>query len=345
MTHITYQEIMKPEIKLSFIIPIYNVENYLRACVESILPHIDNRCEIILVDDGATDSSPAICDEYKERSDQVVVIHKPNGGLASARNAGLEICKGEYVAFVDSDDRIHSESIATVLKWIESGGADLCFMQAEKFYPGGKAVDLGDCISEAGIKGKTKGEVLKYIASRPKFPGSSCTKIYRRSFLKDNDLHFPYENIQSEDLGFVRDCVMKAESYDAIDAPYYEYRQQRMGSITDKGSKRSVEGLLIFIEDTISLYSERKKAIAPYGKYALSFGAYEYGVLVYNCALTNTVRSDLINRVRDCKWITNYSVSLKQNIVKYIVSALGISRGGKVLAFIYKARNRKRVSG
>ena len=326
--------------KLSFVIPIYNVEKYLAECVDSILPYLDDQCEVILVDDGAKDSSPGICDRYKDTNSRVVVIHKENGGLASARNAGLKQCRGDYVAFIDADDRVAPGSIVEILKWIDEGGADICFMQAEKFYPTGERIDLGDCIHREGIDGKDKDTILNYIATRPKFPGSSCTKIYRRSFLEKNDLHFPYENIQSEDLGFVRDSIMKAESYDALDCPFYEYRQQRQGSITNTVSERSIKGLLTFIEETIEAYSKNKSPQGIHDKYALSFAAYEYGVLLLNYSGLKSMSDDLKKRVRAAKWILNYSISGKEKTIKSMVSLLGVGCASKVLSSMYRLKKR-----
>lgn len=92
--------------KLSFIVPIYNVEDYLLDCCKSILNQVDSTCEVLLVDDGSTDRSSQIADDIAREHDRVTVIHKENGGLASARNTGLDAASGDYVAFVDSDDLI-----------------------------------------------------------------------------------------------------------------------------------------------------------------------------------------------------------------------------------------------
>ena len=94
---------------ISVIVPVYNVERYIRQCVESILEQTYADLEIILVDDGSTDGSGSICDEYKLKDNRVVVIHKCNGGLSEARNAGLDIARGEYIGFVDSDDYIEPD--------------------------------------------------------------------------------------------------------------------------------------------------------------------------------------------------------------------------------------------
>ena len=95
--------------KLSIIVPVYNVEPYLRRCIDSILAQTFTDFELILVDDGSPDNCPAICDEYAEKDPRIVVIHKQNGGLSDARNAGLDIARGEYIGFVDSDDYIDAE--------------------------------------------------------------------------------------------------------------------------------------------------------------------------------------------------------------------------------------------
>ncbi len=326
---------------LSIIVPVYNVESYLQECIDSISSQINDFCEIILVDDGSTDNSGFLCDAIKEKDNNIVVIHKENGGLASARNTGLELARGGYVVFIDSDDRIAADCIKNILEWIDLGGADVCFMQAVKFWEDGTKYDLGDCISREFIKGKSKQEVLKYISTRPKFPGSSCTKIYRKSFLNEHGLRFPLENIQSEDLGFVRDCIMKANSFDCLDIPYYEYRQNRLGSITNTVSRRGIDGLLIFIEDTINGYSINKEPIEPYGKYALSFAAYEYGVLMLNCVNQSIYGDDTLKKINMYKWVLNYSVSNKQKVVKMIVKLFGVKVGSKIIQTLYKIRKIK----
>ena len=91
---------------VSVIIPVYNVEHYLCQCIDSVLAQTYTNLEIILVDDGSPDGCPQICDEYAAKDKRIVVIHKGNGGLSDARNAGLNICKGEYIYFIDSDDII-----------------------------------------------------------------------------------------------------------------------------------------------------------------------------------------------------------------------------------------------
>lgn len=331
--------------KLSFIIPIYNVEEYLEECFYSIFSQMNNDCEIILVDDGSLDSSSQMCDKYAYLHDNIQVIHKKNGGLASARNAGLEVATGDYISFIDSDDRISPSSVQAILSWIDEGGADLCFMKGIKFYPSGVQEDFHDSISRDGIQGKNKDEILKYLATRPKFPGSSCTKIYRSNFLKDNNLHFPYINRQSEDLGFVRDCIIYANQYDALDIPFYEYRRDRDGSITNTASYRSVLGLITFISETIDNYSESQKPINPYGKYALCFAAYEFGVLLFNYANSDKeVKSLYKDRIEKIKWVVKYSSTKRQAMIKMLVNLFGLEKSSRMISAVYRTKNSIKTS-
>ena len=105
---------------ISVIVPIYNVEKYLRKCVNSILNQTYMNLEVILVDDGSTDNSPAICDEYAKEDDRVIVVHKANGGLSSSRNAGLDICRGSYIGFVDGDDYIEPNMYQDLLRAVQN---------------------------------------------------------------------------------------------------------------------------------------------------------------------------------------------------------------------------------
>ena len=110
---------------VSIIVPVYNVERYLSFCMESLLSQTYDNIEIILVDDGATDSSPDLCDRYAAEDKRVLVVHKPNGGLSSARNAGLDVAKGAYIAFVDSDDYVDPRFIEVLHNAIASSDADM----------------------------------------------------------------------------------------------------------------------------------------------------------------------------------------------------------------------------
>lgn len=329
--------------KLSFVIPIYNVSSYLFECYYSIYNQINDKCEIILVDDGSTDNSGFMCDELCEKNENTIVIHKKNGGLASARNAGLCEATGVYICFVDADDKIADSCVDKILNAIDTNDFDLCFMKGIKFYPNGYSEDLGDEIDSKYIIDKNKNDILSYLSSRPKFSGSSCTKIYRREFLNKNMLEFPHDNRQSEDLGFVRDCILKAKKYYSIDCPFYEYRQNRMGSISNGATIRGVDGVLKFIEETIGEHSSNKKAVSLYDSCALSFAAYEYYIALLNYSLLRETdeNSILYNKIVKYKWIVKYTKSNRFKKIKYFIFFFGIKNTLKVLSFYYRNKKTK----
>ena len=123
----------EPDKLVSVIIPVYKVENYLPMCVDSVLNQSYRNLEVILVDDGSPDDCPAICDEYAKKDKRIRVIHQKNAGLSMARNAGLDICTGDYITFVDSDDALHVAFVARLLAACEENGAEIAvgdFMKA-----------------------------------------------------------------------------------------------------------------------------------------------------------------------------------------------------------------------
>ncbi len=315
----------KYEILLSFILPVYNVEKYLRECIESILQQITDECEIILVNDGSTDSSGDICKQFAERDMRVHVVNKENGGLSSARNAGIEVAEGEYVTFVDSDDKVFLNSISDILTWIKSEKTDLCFLKAVKLYPDGSQKDLGEEIDSSQLRYKSRKEAIQYLASRSKYPGSAWAKLYRREFLISNNLHFPYDRRYSEDLGYMRDCILCARSFDALDIPFYKYRQNRQGSITNKVTSKNFYDLLKFIIESVNKLTVHKKAKNFTSKSVMAFVAYEYSVLLYLYQfLSKKDKNEALKRMKEYDWVLKYAGSKKIKIISYFCSIFGL---------------------
>ena len=193
---------------LSFIIPVYNVEDYLKKCINSILEQGGTDCEVILVDDGSTDESGLICDDFSEKNTNVRVLHQKNSGHSAARNAGLKMAVGKYVSFIDSDDYIGLDCVKEILNWIKTADADICFMEGYKLFPDGTTESLGDEIDRSHISGRSQEEVFQHLATRPKYPGSACTKLFRREFLMENDLKFPIDLTHAEDLTLCLNCFL-----------------------------------------------------------------------------------------------------------------------------------------
>lgn len=324
---------------ISFIIPVYNVENYLKECVDSILCQLTDECEIILVDDGATDSSGSICDGYASVDSKVKVVHQKNGGLAAARNTGLSHANGEYIAFVDSDDYLAHDCVSEILRWISSGGADICFMRAMKFFPDGKQQLLDDEMDVKQLK-TSKGNAIKYLSERSKYPGSPCTKVFKHSLLEKNNLRFPDDRRVSEDLGFVLQCILRAESYDALPINYYYYRQAREGSITNKVTYKSFLGLKSFVKESTDCLTVNKVPKGDIERYAMSFVAYEFSIMVWQYThVTKENQKEAIEFLKEYNWVLDYSVTKKTRLIKVLYKCLGITSCANILEFYMRHRS------
>ena len=161
----------------SIIIPVYNVEKYLNECVDSVLNQKNVDYEIILVDDGSTDNSGQICDEYVKNHSNISVIHKQNGGASDARNIGIEEAEGDYILFIDSDDKIEKNSLSKINEVIiNQKFPDIVMLEVYKYFDNnGTIISLSDGVNEDIdiLKGK---KLFEYLSNLPKYPASPCSK-------------------------------------------------------------------------------------------------------------------------------------------------------------------------
>ena len=161
--------------RTSIIIPVYMVEQTLDRCVASIVSQTDDSVEIILVDDGSPDGCPAMCDAWKERDGRVTVIHKENGGLSSARNAGIERARGEYLMFVDSDDYLEPDTVMMLTRMMRDNAEwDILEFPISR-------IDNGERILLFAPGNRTYRDMESYwLAERAYAHAYACNKIYRR---------------------------------------------------------------------------------------------------------------------------------------------------------------------
>ena len=207
--------------KVSVVIPVYKVEPYLRRCVDSVLAQTLSDLEIILVDDGSPDHCPEICDEYALTHQNIQVIHKTNGGLASARNAGMRIAQGEYILFVDSDDWIDPEMAEELVAVAEQHRVD--FVRFRPMYAGWPQYEDGTLCDFGTENGLHEGLYQKQDIVKEIYPRFFVTpqmtlgvivaawrSLYRRRFLEENRLCFDKEVRYSEDTIFSAKVVAAA---------------------------------------------------------------------------------------------------------------------------------------
>ena len=205
-------EIIGKNPQISVIVPVYKVEPYLRQCLDSILAQTHGNLEIILVDDGSPDSCPAICDEYAKKDPRIIVIHKENGGLGSARNAGLDACHGEYIGFVDSDDWIEPDMYGVMLGRLIETGCDMASCSSNN----NRRKDI--------LEGK---EIHKeFISFKNIIREVAWDKLYRREIW--DGLRFP-EGMIFEDTYIITDVLSRCKSVVLTEGRFYHYRLRTNG--------------------------------------------------------------------------------------------------------------------
>ena len=218
-------EIKKP--KVSVIVPVYNTEQYLVQCLNSICGQSLSEIEVIVIDDGSTDNSSLICDSFAERDSRFKIIHKNNEGLSAARNCGIDIARADYIMFVDSDDYVSPNFCEVPYKIMEKTGADITIFQFMKY--GGKRAFT----KSFPIEGITpKKDVLTWLWRYTW--AAAWNKIYRKSLF--DGIKYPVGHLYEDDA-ITHRIVYKADSIFISNECLYYYRNSRTGSITNTKSK------------------------------------------------------------------------------------------------------------
>lgn len=219
---------------VSIIIPVYNVQDYLARCVDSVLTQTYTDLEIILVDDGSIDISGDICDEYALHNARVRVIHKENGGLSDARNAGLDVARGNYVAFIDADDYVHPSFVELLLKTINETGAQIAVSTWQELKDGDKPRKVKTKRPRCTIL--TQEEAISSVFYQKKLNHSSCSRIFETQLF--NNLRFP-EGMLYEDLAIIYPLLCKVEKVALINTPMYYYMHRQGSIITTMSLRRT----------------------------------------------------------------------------------------------------------
>lgn len=296
--------------KVSIIVPIYNVEKYLPKCIESILNQTYKDLELILVDDGSPDNSPKICDEYAQKDDRVIVIHKPNGGVSSARNAGLDIATGQYIGFVDPDDYIASDMYELMIKELEIWGANMSICGYDYMSENGK-VGRSYLVSENELLTQKQ-----FMSMQFDMPPTVRHGVVNKLFTADIfiGIRFPEDLHSSEDVYVLTESAKKINKAVFIHQPLYK-NLVRNGSATHGGL--NIEDLAASFHahekmhrDAISLYPDLKS-------HSLAF-LMDVCLLKYNEAKQKVVMLDSEQK----KQVEEHLKYMRKFIKKYAISAI-----------------------
>lgn len=242
------------KIAISVVVPVYNVEDYVKRCLDSLVMQTMTAIEVLVVDDGSTDGSGAICDEYAARYDTIRVMHKPNGGLSDARNYGLAHATGEYVFFLDSDDYLKPDSCEVMLGETGAGDVDMVIGRIELIRPSA-AMQRFEAIAArlACHRVYTGKEYLIGCLSGGALRVEVGRSLYRRAFLQQNDLHFQ-KGIMHEDEEFTPRALLAAQKVVLSDQSFYFYDNTRGGSIMNNVAVRSKR-----YADRVKIYNQQRE--------------------------------------------------------------------------------------
>lgn len=244
---------------ISIIIPVYNVEMYLDRCIESVINQTYRNLQIILVDDGSTDTSGRLCDSYADDDNRIRVIHKDNGGLSDARNVGIDVATGNYIMFVDSDDWIREDCVEILAKALQYSKKKISvceYLKTNKWKISevSKEIDVVDFVEEWTIE-----EAYRHLFLYKKIDNSACAKLYERSLFRE--IRFPVGKLY-EDQFTIYKLFHVAQGIVYVDQKMYFY-YNRPGSIQNENftlrkmdELEAAKGCVNFIMDYYPQLSE-----------------------------------------------------------------------------------------
>lgn len=268
---------------VSIIIPVYNVEQYLNRCVESAINQTYNNLEIILVDDGSPDNCPQICDDWAKKDNRIKVIHKENGGLSSARNAGINNMTGEYVYFIDSDDEINPSTIEQMFKVAKEDNCDMVmgryFRIFENEKDAGTQPEFTDEIKYFDEDGFWNYYYLCYTEKKSEIAVNmiiSCNKLIKSSVF--DDLLFDIGK-KHEDEFIIHKMVSRCKKIAFIDTYFYSYYQVENSIMQTKQFNPSLDAYEAYC-DRIEHFSNSSKDYTG-NAFVRAFGGFSFNILNY----------------------------------------------------------------
>ena len=244
---------LKKEIDISVIVPMYNVEEFLPRCIDSIINQTHKNIEIILVDDGSPDRSGEIAEEYAEKDERIKVIHQENRWLGGARNSGMRIATGKYVLFVDSDDYIRLDMCELLFNKIEKDNVDLVFFDLYGVDENENIVSTGSLPFEPDriYKNNDAKEILYPLIISSHSLNSAVMKIYNRDFLINNNLFFDESVRYAEDYVFCLDLFPCVNSFSYFNKALYYYVENQSSIMHARDE--------MIVDKFITLYEYRER--------------------------------------------------------------------------------------
>lgn len=312
----------------SIIIPVYNVENYLKKCLKSILIQSYKNYEIILVDDGSTDLSGEICDSYALKYDNIRVYHQKNQGQSAARNLAVQKAHGEYLWFVDADDVILIENALEQLSlkiaekpdvisfgWKEADSIEKFMESEDRFNFDGDEQEAytGQAYLKSSLKEKKLYQWYPWVY------------LYKRSYWQDKKFEFPTGK-KFEDVKLIYRTLLEASTVKKHKEVLYGYSINRKGSTTTAINVNTlIDGMVVIAENINEIEANPKIDEDLKCQLANNFSCTYFALIILSTKLSKNIRREFLNVAQRYYWVTNYTTQIPQKMVKIAMDILGIS--------------------
>ena len=323
--------------QFSFIIPVYNVEKYIKECLDSILIQTYKNFEVILINDGSTDNSGILCDEYAKLDNRVKVIHTKNGGLSKARNVGLEEATGKYIIFLDSDDYWVSNELHKIAQKCDDNKLDILAYNYEIYDEVNSKVSVKSGIDFQDINNEIMNgeQYLKSVISKnPLYGWYSWLYVIKRDIFTKFKLKFK-PGIKYEDVDLTYRIILSASRVMFIDKVILRYRTKRMGAITNitniNTEKHKLEVIKNNIKKVQNLPIDDELKLLICNNFSCMF--YSSLILYYDIN-DKRYRSELMLELKKSLWVCKYTTNIAQKNIYYLINILGI----KVVSYILHIR-------
>ncbi|MEG0307066.1 MAG: glycosyltransferase [Clostridium sp.] len=329
---------MKP--KISVIVPIYNVEQYLSKCIDSLINQSLKCIEIILIDDGSTDESGVIADEYSRIDNRIVVIHQENSGQGVARNKGIDIAAGEYIGFVDSDDWIDSDMYEKLYYLAISNCADIGVCSRKIYDENGVIGSIRYVEEEEVIE--ISSDFVSYTINHLFYPHtvSSCNKIYNRSLIENSKIRFKnVKEVGSEDALFNYCILLNSNKIITVKNVFYN-GLERVGSTTreyKEGAMKRTANLIKYIYQYSNKVNKKEVAYYTAPLMLLFFQQWNYNYI--KTFGSNSLRENIIKEHKMLRYEKYFKYAEKELVInrklKKYLKMMGYSWKGIMFIKLY----------
>lgn len=309
---------MKPEI--SIIVPVYNVENYINGCIDSILNQEFKNFELILVNDGSTDKSGLICDEYEKKDDRVKVIHQEYKGVSAARNVGINNAKGHYIGFVDSDDYIYKDMYSTLYNLCEQTNSDIGVCKLFREIDG-KIINLDDKLI---IKEMDNEEAMKELFKGILYRFSLANKLFKKSCF--NGVEFPEGRIH-EDLSTTYKLFANSAKTVYTNSTGYVYVKRSNSILTKQFYEKRLDAFYGW-DEILQFMKYYSNELDEYVNSAFGYGSIDNIFYILNQVNDKVSREKYLSKIRiytkkyNRELMKNSNLSVKQ---KFIIKVLNFN--------------------